>query len=136
MNDTIFKTYDIRGIYPTDINEETVATISKALATMFPSGELILGYDARHGSIELVKALEASIKKEAVKLKKTYTLTNIGLVSTPMFYFTVCDRKAVGGCMITASHNPKEYNGIKMVSEMGKVISGTDVLKVLNTLKK
>jgi len=136
MNTSIFKAYDIRGIYPTDVNEETMAIISKAVVAMFPDGELILAYDARHGSTELVTALETAIKIEADTIGKKFTITNIGLSSTPLFYFTVCDRKSVGGCMITASHNPKEYNGMKMVRSMGLMIPGTEVLDVLNSLQK
>jgi phosphomannomutase len=136
MNTSIFKAYDIRGIYPTDINAETIAVIGKAVANMFPDGELVLAYDARHGSTELVKALASAISEEATKFDKKFTLVNIGLSTTPMFYFTVCNMKAVGGCMITASHNPKEYNGIKMVREMGKMIPGTEVLEVINSLQK
>jgi phosphomannomutase len=136
MNTSIFKALDIRGIYPTDVNVDSVTTIGKAVAHMFPEGELILAYDARHGSTELVKALAIAISDEAEKLDKKMTLVNIGLSTTPMFYFTVCNLKAVGGCMITASHNPKNYNGMKLVREMGKMVSGTEVLDVIKSLSK
>jgi phosphomannomutase len=134
MNTSIFKALDIRGIYPTEVNEEAVAAVGRALVHMFPEGEIIIGYDARHGSTELVKVLEASIKEESTKIGKKNIVIDIGLCTTPMFYFTVCDRKSVGGAMITASHNPKEYNGMKIVREMGKMVSGTDVLEAVKAL--
>jgi phosphomannomutase len=134
MNTSIFKAYDIRGIYPTDINTETVKIVAKALVKLFPDGELVVAYDTRHGSIELNKALEEAIAKESLAAGKKHSITNIGIATTPLFYFTVCDRKAVGGAMITASHNPKEYNGIKMVKANAETVSGTEVLQVINSL--
>lgn len=113
MNKSIFKAYDIRGIYPTDVNEEAVAAVGRACAHMFDEGEVIVAHDARYGSPELQKVLEDSIMAEAIKLSKHITIRRVGLSTTPMFYFLVCHFKASGGCMVTASHNPKEYNGVK-----------------------
>ncbi|MDQ3077158.1 MAG: hypothetical protein M3Q63_03865 [bacterium] len=135
MNRSIFKAYDIRGIYPTDINEETVTTIGKACVKMFNAGEIILAHDARHGSPELMSVLEQSIASEAQHINKNITVRVVGFSTTPMFYFHVNNFKASGGCMITASHNPKEYNGIKIVKEGAETISGTEVLKVVDSLQ-
>src|SRR4051812_22497216 len=115
MNRSIFKAYDIRGIYPTDINPDTVAIVGKACVKMFDEGEIVLAHDARHGSPELMEVLEKSITAEAQAKNKHITTRVIGLSTTPMFYFVVNHFKAQGGCMVTASHNPKEYNGIKIV---------------------
>ncbi len=134
INRSIFKAYDIRGIYPTDINEESVGKVGEACVKIFPDGELILAHDARHGSPELMSILEKSITEAATKNNKKITTRIVGLSTTPMFYFLVNHFKANGGCMITASHNPKEYNGIKMVKEGAETISGTDVLQVIDTL--
>lgn len=134
MNRGIFKAYDIRGIYPTDINEGSVSTVGRACVKMFNEGEIILAHDARHGSPELMNALEKSISEEAKIKDKKISIRVVGFSTTPMFYFLVNHFKSSGGCMITASHNPKEYNGIKIVKEGAETISGTDVLKVVDTL--
>ncbi len=135
MNRSIFKAYDIRGIYPTDINEEVVKTIGKACVKMFDAGELILAHDTRYGSPELMNVLEESITQESLAQNKSITIRSVGLSTTPMFYFLVNNFNTVGGCMITASHNPKEYNGIKMVKARAETIPGTEVLQVIDTLK-
>ncbi len=134
MNRSIFKAYDIRGIYPTDINAETVTTIGKACVKMFNEGEIVLAHDARHGSPELMKVLEDTITSEAQISGKNITLRVVGLSTTPMFYFLVNNFKASGGCMITASHNPKEYNGIKVVKEKAVMVAGTEVLEIVDSL--
>jgi phosphomannomutase len=134
INKSIFKAYDIRGIYPTDVNEESVSIVGRACVKMFDEGELILAHDARHGSPELMKILEKSILDEAKAKNKKITVRTVGFSTTPMFYFLVNHFNAPGGCMITASHNPSNYNGIKMVTRGAVTISGTDVLKVIETL--
>jgi phosphomannomutase len=131
---SIFKAYDIRGIYPKDVNQEAVEVVGKACVKMFPEGEVIVAYDARHGSPELARILENAITTEAAAHNKHITIRAVGFSTTPMFYFLVNHFKAVGGCMITASHNPKEYNGIKIVSEGAVTVSGTDILKIVETL--
>jgi phosphomannomutase len=135
LNTSIFKAYDIRGIYPTEIQAETVATIGRACARMFNPGEIIIAYDIRHGSTELAHVLEESILQEAALQNKKITVKNIGLATTPMFYFSVNHFNAPGGCMITASHNPSNYNGIKIVEEGAKMISGTKILELVQALQ-
>jgi phosphomannomutase len=134
MNKSIFKAYDIRGIYPTDINEEVVTTIGRACAHILDGGEIIVAHDARYGSAELMAVLEHSISTEAQKLGKMVSIRTIGLSTTPMFYFLVNNYGATGGCMVTASHNPKEYNGVKMVRKGAQMIAGTDVLQAVESL--
>lgn len=135
MNTSIFKTYDIRGVYPTEINEETVKIVARACAQMFPEGEIIVGYDVRRGSPELAAAFEQTLITEAKNFKKKVTVRNIGLASTPMFYFSVNHFTATGGCMVTASHNPKEYNGLKIVRAGAEMISGLEILDFINKNK-
>jgi phosphomannomutase len=134
MNRGIFKAYDIRGIYKTDITPETITTIGKACGHLFDEGEIILAHDSRHGSPELMNILKVSIETEADVIGKKISVRAIGLATTPMFYFLVNHFKASGGCMITASHNPKEYNGIKVVRQGAEMVPGTDVLKIVDTL--
>lgn len=134
MNKSIFKAYDIRGIYPTDINEGIVTTIGKACAHLLGNGEIVVAHDIRHGSPEMMAVLEASISAEALKLGKTVSIRAVGFSTTPMFYFLVNNYNAAGGCMVTASHNPKNYNGVKMVGPKAKMISGTEVLEAVEKL--
>jgi phosphomannomutase len=133
MNKNIFKAYDIRGIYPTDINVKVVKTIGQACAHILGDGEIIVAHDIRHGSPEMMKTLEDSISEEAQKLGKTVSIRAVGLSTTPMFYFLVNNYKAAGGCMVTASHNPKNYNGVKMVGPGAQMIAGTKVLEVVES---
>ncbi len=133
INRSIFKAYDIRGIYPADINEESVSTVGKACVRMFKEGTFIIAHDARHGSTELIKILERSIDAEAAAKNKSVKVINAGFTTTPMFYFLVNHFKASGGAMITASHNPKEYNGLKVVREGAETVSGTDILSFIDS---
>jgi phosphomannomutase len=135
MNTSIFKAYDIRGIYPTDVNETVAATVAKACVHMFPEGEIIVAYDARHGSPELAAKVQEIIEQESKVLNKNNSVRAVGLSSTPMFYFLVNHFKAVGGIMITASHNPKDYNGMKVVKAGAEMVPGTEVLEFITKHK-
>lgn len=128
INTSIFKAYDIRGIYPTDINTTIAAMVARACARLFPEGEIVIAHDVRYGSKELAKTIGETLIEEAQKLKKNIIIRNVGLSSTPMFYFLVNHFKASGGCMITASHNPKNYNGIKVVRAGAEMIPGLELL--------
>lgn len=124
----IFKAYDIRGVYPRDLNEEAVFEIVRGSAKkLFKKGGVVVGHDARLSSPKLYKAvlegLESCVPKE--KLLKA------GFVTTPMFYFLVNFFRAKGGIMVTASHNPKEWNGLKIVGEKTMPISGNEVFRLI-----
>lgn len=118
IDSKIFKAYDIRGIYPEEINEENITAIVAAIYKFFldDSGSdkplrIVLGRDMRISSpILFEKALETLISMGAHVL-------DVGLVSTPSFYFSVYHYSVDAGIQITASHNPKEYNGIKFVKK-------------------
>ncbi len=135
MNTAIFKAYDIRGIYPADVNEQVAATVAKAVARMMPEGEIIVAYDARHGSPELALEVQTTLESEAEKLNKKISARNVGLSSTPMFYFLVNHFKASGGVMITASHNPKNYNGMKVVRSGAEMVPGVEILEFITNNK-
>ena len=118
INPGIFKGYDIRAIYPTDINEENIAPIVKAIYTFLirdHKGDkpftLVVGTDMRTSS--------PSLSKTAIKtlLGLGANIIDIGVVSTPTFYFSVSHYGYDAGIQITASHNPKEWNGIKIVKK-------------------
>ena len=126
LNQSIFKANDIRGRYPEEINEKTAAAIGQALAKHWGKGlpaarRVVVAHDARISSPALYAAITIQLK--------TYNLEpiTVGLATTPMFYFLVNKLQAVGGVMITASHNPKDYNGLKIVGPKAEVMSGKEV---------
>lgn len=131
MTPSIFKAYDIRGRYPEEINEEAVAEIAKALAKYFQKGKIIVGHDARLSSPSLYKTLLKSLKISKVKFK----IIPAGMITTPMLYFLVVKLKAAGGIMITASHNPKEYNGLKIVGPDAGMVSGKEIWEFMQTIR-
>ena len=117
----IFKAYDIRGKYPAEINEGVVETIVSFLAPYFPKGTLVIGHDARVSSLVLYHTALL-----AARFLQVTTLP-VGMITTPMLYFLVNHLKAAGGIMVTASHNPKEYNGLKIVGPKAAPISGYEI---------
>jgi len=137
INPNIFKAYDIRGIYPKEINSSAALNIAKGLVTFLGKKKkgklkLVVARDNRISSPILCRAIKKSI------LEQGADVIDIGLSSTPMFYFTVWKYKFDGGIMITASHNPPEYNGFKIVKEKAEAIgkeSGLEEIKE-NALKE
>lgn len=127
MNPSIFRAIDIRGIYPTDIDEAGAAKIGLACAKLFGSGTVIIAHDIRHGSLTLAKAV-------AENIQGAFNVVFVGLSTTPMYYFLVNELHAVGGCMVTASHNPKNYNGFKIVKAGAQAVSGTIIRDIIATL--
>lgn len=127
MKPEIFKAYDIRGRYPDEVNEVVIAEIAGRLAGYFNKGKLVLGHDARLSS----PALYESLKKSLVAGHKSLVIIDAGLITSPMLYFLVNHFKAAGGIMITASHNPKQYNGLKVVGKKAVPISGKEIRKLV-----
>lgn len=123
INSNIFKAYDVRGKYPSEINEEAVSEIASGLARNFKKGAVVVGHDTRLSSPSLYKSVLRSLKIKKIKI------IQVGMMTTPMLYFLVNRLKAAGGVMVTASHNPKEYNGLKVVGPKAAPISGKEVLK-------
>jgi phosphomannomutase len=131
MNPSIFKAYDIRGIYPNEVDEKGAVQIGRACAKLFKPGKVVIAHDIRHGSVSLSEAVMEGLR---VASEGGHEIIFVGLSTTPMFYFLVTELGATGGCMITASHNPKNYNGFKIVEEKSHAISGTAVRDVIATL--
>lgn len=107
----IFREYDIRGIAGESITEEVVERIGKAYGTMVAEdggSEVSVGYDCRKSSPAFRDALREGITSTGV------SVVDIGMVTTPMVYFSTFTSGVDGGVMVTASHNPSEYNGLKM----------------------
>lgn len=120
---TIFKSYDIRGIYPSQINEEIVEKIGKAFATYLNAKKIVIGYDMRAHSKSLFNSLADGI------ISTGADVINIGLCSTPMIYFANGTLKPDGSIMITASHNAGEWNGLKLCRDKAIPISGKTGIK-------
>ncbi|GAB4169072.1 MAG: phosphohexose mutase [Rickettsiaceae bacterium] len=123
---TCFKAYDIRGKVPEEVNEELAYQIGHAFSYIIKPGTVIVGYDVRLESIALVKALIKGLTDSGSNV------INIGLCGTEEVYFHTFNnekRGIGGGIMVTASHNPKGYNGMKMVGQGARPISLTDDLK-------
>ncbi len=123
VDPTIFKAYDVRGIYPTQINAEIVYRIAQAYAKFLNPKAVAVGTDMRLSGEEFKKAAIDGLTDAGVDV------VDIGLVSTDTLYFAVPFLVLDGGMIITASHNPKEYGGLKMVREKSRPISGDTGIK-------
>lgn len=111
INDSIFRGYDIRGIYGNDLTVEVSYTIGRAFGSYIKQKEkkvAIVGYDNRESSPLISRALIDGILSTGINV------INIGLVTTPMYYYSWELLDIYSGIMVTASHNPKEYNGFKI----------------------
>ena len=111
LNKLMFREYDIRGIYGTDIDEEVSYHIGRAYATRLLSlgkNKMIVGYDNRASSPIIEENLVKGLTEGGVDVVR------LGLVTTPMYYYAWDKLNIKCGIMITASHNPKEYNGFKI----------------------
>ena len=117
MNKEIFKAYDIRGIYSTEINELDAYKIAAATCQFLKPKNLVIGSDVRLSSPSLKAAAIKGATDQGVHV------IDVGEISTDMLYFAVANYGYDGGLTITASHNPKEYNGMKIVREQSRPIS-------------
>lgn len=117
MNSTIFKAYDIRGVYPEEIDELAAYKIAAAFCDYVKPSEVVIGCDVRLSSPALKKAAIKAVTDKGVRV------IDIGEISTDMLYFAVANYGYAAGFSITASHNPKEYNGLKLVRENSRPIS-------------
>ena len=135
MNTNIFRQYDIRGIADRDLTDETISLIGKAFATYLvkvakvPQPTLALGYDIRPSSERIREAITKALLASGI------SVTSIGIVTTPVCYFSIGHLKKSGGIMITGSHNPPEYNGLKLV--IGKnSIFGDEIQKLRQMIER
>ena len=127
VNPGIFKAYDIRGIYPTDLNEEAAYAIGRAFVSFLAVDQVLVGRDMRLSGPQIFDAVTRGIMDQGADV------INIGMVSTDQFYFA-CSKKQLPGMMVTASHNPKEYSGFKMVRQMPYLLSGAEGIQDLRRI--
>jgi len=123
----IFKAYDIRGIYGEQLNEDIAYKIGRAFAVYIGS-KIVVARDNRLSSDSLFEALTRGITDQGSDVY------NIGLSTSPMFYFAVSNLVCDGGVIITASHNPPQYNGFKMVRSDAMPLSGEDGIDQIKQL--
>lgn len=122
---TAFKAYDIRGRVPDELNEDIAYRIGRALVTELGAKSIVVGRDMRLESPMLAQALMRGITEGGADV------IDIGLCGTEEVYFATSHEQAGGGVMVTASHNPKGYNGMKLVRESSKPISGDSGLHAI-----
>jgi phosphomannomutase/phosphoglucomutase len=118
-----FKAYDIRGRVPDELNEDIAYRLGRAFARTVGEGPVVVGYDIRRDSPSFAQAIARGLNDEG------RDVIDIGLGGTEESYFQTFHRGAAGGIMVTASHNPIDYNGMKLVREGARPISGDTGLR-------
>ena len=125
---TCFKAYDIRGRVPDQLNEDIAYRIGRAYAQFLKPEKVVVGHDIRLTSISICEALVKGLRDSGVDVY------DIGECGTEEVYFATFDYEFDGGIVVTASHNPKDYNGMKLVREQSKPISGDTGLNEIKAL--
>jgi phosphomannomutase len=118
INPDIFKAYDVRGLYPNEINEDVARLIGRGLAAYLHVPCLAVSRDMRVSSPALASAFVEGVRAQGTDV------VDYGMMGTDMLYFAVARDGLGGGAQITASHNPKQYNGVKMVRAGALPLSG------------
>ena len=124
----IFKSYDIRGVVPTQLNKEVARLIGMAFRTEITGTRVAVGRDMRSHSPEIAEALCQGLMESGC------SVVDVGKVSTDALYFAVGHLGLDGGIMVTASHNPPEYNGFKMCRRDAEPLSGKDGINRIQEL--
>ena len=119
----IFKAYDIRGLYPSQIDAEVARRVGRAFVDYLGARRIAVGRDCRLSSPELAAALVEGARSQGAEV------TDIGVVGTDMLYYYVGRHDLDGGAIVTASHNPKEWNGVKLVRRGALALSGDAGIK-------
>ena len=128
IDKSIFREYDIRGIVPNQINEDSIKAIASAIANKCHDEkvyELALGRDGRLSGNEILAVLSKELRSFGINV------VNVGLVTSPLLYFAAKKLNSKSGVMITGSHNPKNYNGFKIVIN-DLPVSGTEMLNLIS----
>jgi phosphomannomutase len=125
---TCFKAYDLRGRIPTELNDDVAYRVGRAYADFLSPRRVVLGRDIRLSSEGLTDALCRGLTDGGSDV------FDIGVCGTEGVYFATFDGRYDGGIMVTASHNPPDYNGMKFVREQSKPISGDNGLKDIRAI--
>ena len=130
MQITCFKAYDIRGQIPNELNADICYRIGNATGKFLNARKMVVGRDMRLTSLEFADAVIAGLIDAGVEV------IDIGLCGTEMVYFATSHLNADGGIMVTASHNPADYNGLKLVREEARPISADTGLADIRKLRR
>lgn len=131
---SIFKAYDIRGIYPSELNERTAYGVGRGFAELLRSEnpdkelQIAVGWDARISGPSLTEQVLKGLTDGGLDV------VTVGLVSTPTFYFAVANYGYDGGLMVSASHNPAQYNGFKLVRRGAAPVGGETGIKFIEKI--
>nr|WP_316839285.1 phosphomannomutase [Pseudohalioglobus sediminis] len=125
---TCFKAYDVRGRVPDQLNEDIARRIGRAYAEVIKPDKVVVGHDIRLSSESIKAAVSEGLMEQGVDVY------DIGLSGTEEIYFATSHAQMGGGIAITASHNPKDYNGIKFVREESRPISADSGLKEIQAM--
>ena len=128
MNENIFRAYDIRGIYPKDLNEDIAYKIGFALSRKINEPKAVVAIDGRLSGPKIKRSLINGLTDNGVDV------IDCGAIPTPMLYFATKTLCIPNGFMITGSHNPKEYNGIKMIVD-GNPLFDKDIYELRDWIK-
>src|ERR671936_757191 len=118
LDPKVFKAYDVRGIYPTELDEEGAYAIGRGFVEEFEPRRIAVGHDMRTMSPSMAEALTRGAAEAGA------AVLDLGLVGTEMLYFAVGELELDGGVAVTASHNPKEYTGMKIVRRGALPVGG------------
>src|SRR5215468_6590739 len=118
LDPTVFKAYDVRGIYPDELDEDGAYAIGRAYVAQFEPTRIAVGRDMRLSSPQMAAAVIEGAADEGAQV------LDLGLVGTEMVYFAVGELGLEGGIMVTASHNPKQYTGMKIVRRGALPVGG------------
>ena len=128
INPSVFKAYDVRGLYPSEITEDLFHQLGRAFVAYLGPGKYAVTRDMRVSSPSLTKAfIDGAVKQGG-------TIIDYGLVGTDQMYYAVAADGLDGGAQITASHNPGEYNGCKMVRKEAFPLSGEAGIKEMKEM--
>src|SRR6476661_8898213 len=122
LNPEIFKAYDIRGVYPDEVNEGAARAVGAAFVAYLKARRIAVGRDMRLSSPAMAAAFIDGATAQGADV------VDYGMIATDMLYFAVARDGHDGGVQVTASHNPKQYNGMKMVRKEAFPLSGEEGL--------
>ena len=127
VDPSIFKAYDIRGLYPSQLDEAAAVAVGRAFATLLRPRQVVVGRDMRLSSPAVCASLVDGLTRQGADV------LDLGMVSTDQYYHA-CATRGRPGIMVTASHNPPDYCGFKMVREMPYLLSGDKGIQDLRRL--
>src|SRR3954465_7918539 len=122
LNTSIFKAYDVRGLYPSEVNEDAARQIGRGFVAYLKAKRIAVSRDMRVSSPSVAAAFIDGARQQGADV------VDYGMLATDMMYFAVARDGHDGGAQITASHNPKQYNGIKLVRREAFPLSGEEGL--------